>query len=330
MYIVLTFSEIKAQDIHFSQFYNNPLQLNPAQAGLFSEDIRFIANSRLQWASVPTNYLTFSGSYDHKYYPKQAQKGIFVNGGTLSYDRAGDSHLTTTHLASNVAYVKRVGELNLISIGLQAGFRHRGFDDSGLTFDKQFNGEVFNSKAATGETFASRSLFGLDFGLGINYRFQLKDKRTRIDFGAAIFHPHEPQAEFLDNALRLPSRKTFYVLTNVKAGKKMDVLVYLAGQSQGPYSEIYFNNLYRFYLRQSKYETRAIQVGAQYRIAERRDALIPTVEFITNQYRLGFSYDITVSAFNIANTYRGGPEVSYQYLITNVKKVKSSKACPIF
>jgi type IX secretion system PorP/SprF family membrane protein len=321
---------IQAQDIHFSQYYNAPLQLNPAQAGLFSEDIRFVANSRLQWASVPVNYLTFAGSYDHKYYPKKAQKGVFANGAIFSYDRSGDSHLTTTHLASNVAYIKRLGELNLLSIGLQAGFRHRGFNYDDLTFDRQYQGEKFNPNAKTGENFDNRSFFALDFGIGINYRFQLKDKRTRLDFGAAMFHPHEPRAEFLTNNQRLPSRKTFYVLTNVKATKKLDVLVYIAGENQGAYNEVYLSHLYRIYLQQTKYETTALQVGAQYRFSERRDAIVPTVEFLTNRYHLGFSYDITISEFQQANSYRGGPELSFQYLITNVKKVKSSKACPIF
>jgi type IX secretion system PorP/SprF family membrane protein len=330
IYTVLFVNTLQAQDIHFSQYYNNPLQLNPAQAGLFSEDIRFIANSKLQWANVPVNYTTFSASYDHKHYPKQAQKGVFATGGLLSYDRAGDSHLTTTHLAGNAAYVKRIGELNLISIGLQAGIRHRGANYDDLYFDRQFNGEKFNAVAPTGEKFDNRSILAIDFGIGINYRFQLKDKRTRFDFGAAIFHPHEPKADFLEKNLRLPSRKTFYVLTNVKAAKKLDVLVYLAGQNQGVYNEFYISNLYRFYLKQSKYSTKAIQIGLQYRLAERSDALIPTVEFLTDQYRLGFNYDVTISRFQAANNSRGGPEVSFQYLITNVKKVKSSKACPIF
>ena len=37
------------QDMHFSQFYNNPLNLNPAQAGLFDGSHRFTANYRGQW-----------------------------------------------------------------------------------------------------------------------------------------------------------------------------------------------------------------------------------------------------------------------------------------
>jgi type IX secretion system PorP/SprF family membrane protein len=328
--IGLYVTKIQAQDIHFSQYYNNPLQFNPAQAGLFAEDTRFIFNNRWQSMSVPVSYKTFAASFDHKVQQRKNTKGIFVNGGLLSYDRSGDANLSTTHIASNMAYIKRIGELNLLSIGLQAGLRHRGVDYGDLYFDKQFDGEVFNPKRSTGEQLDRNGFFSIDFGIGLNYRFQLKDKRTRLDFGAAIFHPHEPLADFMAASLRLPSRKTYYVLTNVKAGKKMDVVFNIAGMGQGPYNEFYISHLYKIYLQQTKYKTQALQIGVQFRMAERRDAIIPTVEFLTNRYRVGFSYDITLSPFVAANQGRGGPELSLQYLITNVKKIKSSKSCQVF
>ena len=53
-----------AQDIHFSQFNNSPLNLNPAQTGLFNGDWRFVGNLRNQWSSVPVPYRTFSLSTD--------------------------------------------------------------------------------------------------------------------------------------------------------------------------------------------------------------------------------------------------------------------------
>ena len=49
-----------AQDIHFSQFANSPLNLNPAQTGLFNGDYRIMANQRSQWSAVPIPYSTFS------------------------------------------------------------------------------------------------------------------------------------------------------------------------------------------------------------------------------------------------------------------------------
>lgn len=321
---------ITAQDIHFSQYYNSPLNLNPALSGLFSEDIRFIANSKHQWASVPVNYLTFSGAYDSKVNFKKMKNSVFAKGLLLNYDHAGDSRMTLFQMALNGSYIKRIGELNLISIGAQVGIRSRYFKDNDLTFDNQYVGEKFVASAPTGENFNNRQSFNVDFGVGINYRMQLKDKRTHLDFGAGMYHPHEPKVNFISEGVNLKSRKVFYVMTTIKATKKLDVITNVGGQSQGAYNGFFISNMYRIYTVQKKYTSRAVQFGLTYRFAEREDAAIPTIEFQTERYRLGLSYDITISALKVANRMRGGPEVAFQYLITKVKSVKSAKACPIF
>jgi type IX secretion system PorP/SprF family membrane protein len=330
--VIVWFTSVShAQDIHFSQYYNSPLNLNPALAGLFSEDVRFIANSRHQWGAVPVNYLTFSGSYDQKVSSKRIKNGLITKGAIFNFDHAGDSRMSLFQMAGNFSYIKRLGELNLISIGTQIGFRSRFFEDRNLTFDSQFNGEAFNPKAATGENFRNRSSFILDFGIGINYRMQLREKRSHLDFGVSMYHPTEPKVNFLsDLAANLPSRRAFYIMTSFKATKKLDVLTHLGAQNQGANNEFFVSNLYRFYLVQQKYVQKSIQIGASYRFSEREDAVYPSIEFITDRYHLGLSYDITISKFKIANGGRGGPEVSFQYLISTVKAVKSAKACPIF
>jgi hypothetical protein len=65
-----------AQDLHFSQFYNAPLNLNPGLTGVFSGDLRFGANYREQWASVPVPYLTFSAAFDQKLYTPVTPGGL--------------------------------------------------------------------------------------------------------------------------------------------------------------------------------------------------------------------------------------------------------------
>src|SRR3954471_19404848 len=55
---------IIAQDIHFSQFNRSPLNLNPANTGLFDGDFRFSGIHRNQWKSVTVPYKTFSGAFD--------------------------------------------------------------------------------------------------------------------------------------------------------------------------------------------------------------------------------------------------------------------------
>ena len=59
---------INAQDIHFSQFYASPLNLNPAMTGVMNCTDRLTLSYRNQWASVLKSnaFNTFTASYDRK------------------------------------------------------------------------------------------------------------------------------------------------------------------------------------------------------------------------------------------------------------------------
>jgi hypothetical protein len=48
-----------------------------------------------------------------------------------------------------------------------------------------------------------------------------------------------------------------------------------------------------------------------------------------NNWKVGFSYDSTISDFNTANKGRGGPEFSIQYIIRKVPPVPEFKICPL-
>jgi hypothetical protein len=81
---VLSIAVLRAQDIHFSQFYVSPLLQNPANAGYFNCNYRFTAIYRSQWNSITVPYKTFAGSYDMRFVPKRSSnKDIFGVGAVL-------------------------------------------------------------------------------------------------------------------------------------------------------------------------------------------------------------------------------------------------------
>ena len=60
-------SELKAQDIHFSQFYNAPLTVNPALTGRIPGSYRVVINYRNQWPyqfDKATSFSTPAISFD--------------------------------------------------------------------------------------------------------------------------------------------------------------------------------------------------------------------------------------------------------------------------
>lgn len=80
---------VSAQDIHFSQFYMSPLNLNPALTGVMNCNMRVVGNYRNQYASILKSnaFNTYSVSYDQKI--PVGRYDYFGVGGTLWGDKAG-------------------------------------------------------------------------------------------------------------------------------------------------------------------------------------------------------------------------------------------------
>ena len=154
-----------SQDIHFSQFFHSPFNLNPSLAGQFDADYRFIANQRTQWRSVTTPYRTFGLSADARDFKDVEGLGTSFS---IFQDRAGDSRLNTLRLNTGGSFLMPLSSdsLHSISVGLQMGITHRNIDYSDLNFDRQYDGVVFDPNLDNGETFArdSRTYFDLHLG----------------------------------------------------------------------------------------------------------------------------------------------------------------------
>ena len=81
------------QDLHFSQYFNAPLLVNPANTG-FNPDYRYRigGNYRTQWANVGTPYNTMSLWGDSRVLEDRFENGLlgFLERG-LQFPRTGSS-----------------------------------------------------------------------------------------------------------------------------------------------------------------------------------------------------------------------------------------------
>jgi hypothetical protein len=98
-------------------------------------------------------------------------------------------------------------------------------------------------------------------------------------------------------------------------------------QQQQDYQELLVMGGARYHLQLDEAETLMVQFSAGYRL---EDAIITYLGVQYAQWKVGFSYDINTSAFQVATNRNGGPEVSLQYLIWQVKPPEEYKICPIF
>ena len=126
------------QDIHFSQFYMSPLNLNPALTGVMNCNARFVANYRNQWASILRSnaFNTYSASYDQKI--PVGQYDYFGVGGTLWGDVAGEANFQTLQARISGSYSRRMGGnrdlAHYLVFGADAGISQRSIDFLKLRF----------------------------------------------------------------------------------------------------------------------------------------------------------------------------------------------------
>ncbi len=321
------FLDIDGQDLHYSQFYNSPINVNPALTGIFNGDKRFIANFRDQWRSVPVPWLTFSGAYDQKIYPKGNTKGFFGLGVLFNYDRQGDSKLNLTNINVTGSYTRKLNKNNLITFGLLAGFSSRGFNTDGLTWDKQWDQDRFNPGSPSGETFDLLRVNFLETGTGINYRWQ-QSSRTKLDLGVGAYHFIKPSPNYYNEEdLALPIRLSLSGVGNIQLGSKIDIQLHGLHQIQSEYSETVFGGLLKFYLSNKRGEETEIHIGAGYRTSE---ALFPTFALKYKNIYASISYDIDQSDFSFVTNNKGGPEIHFRYTISEVKPLSKFKVCPIY
>ena len=89
-----------AQDIHFSQYSEAPVNVNPALVGS-SYDTRAIVNYRSQWGSVAKAYQTYGITVEQTLKRLKLKKKFVSLGFNMYSDKAGDAKIGT--LTPNLA-----------------------------------------------------------------------------------------------------------------------------------------------------------------------------------------------------------------------------------
>ena len=330
IWCLLGVSKLIAQDIHFSQNTFSPLNMNPALAGSMKEDVRLMGSYRSQWQSVPVAYLTFSGAADMKLpqvFAKNDKLQLSV-GALFNQDEAGDSELTLSSfgIAGSIGY--QINDDIAISVGAQSAVVQRNFSMSGLTFQNQFDGDIFRPTLDARENFSNDNFSFVDIGVGMNCRFYKSGTQNYGNFGFSLLHINQPDQTF-DNDLdaKLPMRLVMYSMGEVEFHPKWDGIIRAVGNIQGGYGELLVGLGSRYHLSKKKGSELAVQFNTYYRVD---DAIIPSFEIHYGAFNVGLSYDINTSDFQEATNRNGGFELGIIYTIRNVKPLDVFESCPVF
>ena len=325
-FIVLAgLNSAKAQDIHFSQFYMSPLNLNPALTGVMNCKTRFVANYRNQWASVlkANAYNTYSASYDQKV--PVGREDYFGIGGTLWSDVAGQSRFGTTQGKISLSYSKKMAghrkKASYLVLGVDGGITQRRISDKDLIWPNQITASGIDPDLTSGEAnFQDFDFLFADLGAGLLW-FSVIDENTNYYVGAALHHLNQPDVSFLGSVESLYTRMTVHAGAQFEIQPKMSLLPYFIYMAQGQHREFNAGTSVRFALGPSRLSNQSWQIGAWYRIGSKEeggihsDAVILSTRFDYENFGIGFSYDVNVSKLSSAGAANGAFEFSLQYLI---------------
>ena len=95
-----------AQDIHFSQYTESVMNINPALCGTANGYLRANMGYRSQWSAFGNAYRTMGFSADAPFFKKKKTYGSFLGAGlNVFQDKAGAANLSKLHLAGDVSGV---------------------------------------------------------------------------------------------------------------------------------------------------------------------------------------------------------------------------------
>lgn len=317
-----------AQDVHFSNWNMSPLNLNPANTGMFDGDGRLIFNYRNQWKSVAVPYITFSFGADYNLKKSLIKNTKEAVGIIFNHDAAGDGKYTITDfkVPINHKFSFKSDTTLTLAFGVLAGLTNIKIEPNRLSYDNQWDGDAYNQGLSNGENFSRQSKVFVDISLGTVIQKTITQK-IKGSIGYGISHINKPNVSFYNTpgVLLRPrhneSLQLKYSFNNISA-----VMFEYYGNQQQKFRENLVGLSY-YHTIDPKTNT-VFNIGILNRL---KDALITTVGLQYNQMRLQVSYDYNYSQFKRATNGKGGFEISFIYIWAKPRVfIPKSRVCPIY
>lgn len=322
LYVIIvclaTMSQLRAQDIHWTQFNQNPVYLNAAHAGNFSEDLRLTANYRTQWRSVSIPFQTTALAADTKW------KGYGL-GANLFHDQVGDGKFQTLELQASIAKGVTINKDQQLRLALQFGFNYRQLNSAAFYFDSQFNGYIFDPNAPTNENFQAASMIRPMLGIGAIHQYRINHSLS-LEHGLGLFNLTRPnQSFFLENTKR-DLRFNYFASLYYDYYPRLHLQPSLQLNLQGPYRSLTLGSMAHYLFSES--QKIQLSAGLWWRI---QDAFCINFGFQRGPLFAGVSYDFNYSSLVPASRGRGAFELSFRYVFIRFKPPqKQYRLCPDF
>ncbi len=304
----------KGQDVSFSQFYANPLYLNPAFTGSAGAP-RIAMQYRDQWHQLDGAYSSYAAAADMPVKKLRGGLGLY-----LLNDAQANQALNSFQLTATYAVQIQLSRDYFFNGGIQFGYAENSLKTNNLIFaDNLENNSGIPGTSA--EVFSDNRFSYLDYGFGLIVYSK------RVFGGLSVQHLTEPDLSFSDNPeydSRLPRKYNLHagahlpVFRHGHLRKKFDISPQLILQKQGIYEQINYGMFAT---------CRGLTGGAWLRqnFGLRYDSVILLAGYVNSWMQLTYSYDWTISG--LAGESGGTSEISIAFIL---KKRSGPSWLPFF
>jgi type IX secretion system PorP/SprF family membrane protein len=325
--LVLIVKTAAAQDPEFSQYYAQPLYLNPAFSGT-SVDHRFHANYRNQWPNITNAFQTYAFSYDYNL--DQLNSGLGV---LLMVDKAGSANLKSTQANFQYSYKVHINNKWVLSSGLNFGLGFRSVDYNKLIFYNELDFLQQGGVPPTKRSDTDRISY-FDFGGGM-----LAYSR-KFWLGFAVSHLNRPNRSLLNEEAQIPIKTTVHGGVRIplyhglfKRDRVAAIAPSFVYKQQGNFDQLDIGTYFLY---------EPVVIGVWYRgiplqqnVADNfsQDAIVVILGFQLEKVEVSYSYDVTVS--ELGPISGGAHELALKFKVDIAGQVKTRKKerfipCPTF
>ncbi|GAB4257685.1 MAG: hypothetical protein Kow0027_25010 [Saprospiraceae bacterium] len=334
-------ASLKSQDLHNSLFYMNPLHMNPAFSGAYEGTYRIGGVYRDQARSVVTNAYSTPTIFIDAPVVMLGKRHWLGVGGLMFQDAAGDGKLQTSSFqlsgALHLALDKK--SQKIITIGVQWGQVQRKLKNpENLVFaDYLEQVQQGAGNPATNDPFLTGPGGGgggnpnddpqknySDINTGVLFTSK-ENKGTSYNFGFSVRHLTTPDYNFKSATPDLPMRLTAHGQLTTPINEKWSITPEVYYTNISPASQFQVHGWAGYHIKPEK--RIKLNFGLGYRSNDAGQVLLG-IDY--GDLKAALAYDVTLSALNEANNYKGGFEIAVYYIGKIYKKpdVKPAILCP--
>jgi type IX secretion system PorP/SprF family membrane protein len=308
-------------DPHFSQYYIQPMSMNPAFTGAIDGDYRVSGI----WRSQYGNTLVTKGLSAEKTTNKNASFGFNLvnqgsNDGAYSFT---NGYLTMAY--SGVRFGKNSD--HYLVMAMQIGFISRKFDITKMQFGSQWvSGVGFDPSNNSNEVFLHPQTTSFDAAAGIAYYDAAPNQTVSFFGGIAAYHITQPTNPYLQSGqeTKLDIRYSIQAGARIIASDVLSIVPSAIYMKQGDAQEKMAGVYFQAYAN----ENTDVMFGAYYRL---NDAVAPFAGIYYKGLTVGVSYDVDASQKSSAGSKGNSLEISISYVGRNKSNMSTSRFyCPRF